>query len=601
MFSGFRGGHFLVQLFGSGYVQVGNDQKKEGNLMEEEKQQSFKLWDGIPGYDFNEEVDVKELNSWFFDGGHSVPRWTPMFSWFWNRYCGYSFQYAAEVLSFPRFKGFTERDRNGASYLAMRIVRDEAEIERRTVRFKKVLADWIEDFPGKWRGYKKELIAMYDKLKALDLDKATNIDLMHHLWDMISMYRRMWEIHTLCLEAAATGYFLLAEIVTDYGLTTESPEFQNMFRGFDNEVFQVDKKLCELGKKAIDMGLGDMFLNNSPEDVLAKLEESDKGKKWLKEFQAILNLHGWRMVRMNDLDEPYWLECPAAAISPIQIFIKKGASYDLDNIRQNLAKEREKAVAALLQKVPEEEKELFLSLIKLGQNFSSYSEEHDFYCELQAHALLRRGILGIGRRLAQAGTIDKPEDVFFLNPDEVEMVMLGPEFHKLQYIANRRRAQWEEWKFAPNEPVYTTRASFEEAVRMDLIPSGDPIIIKVVVGEIPRRREELKADIYGVCGAPGVAEGPARVVVSYDGLKEVKPGEVLVCPGTNPAWTPVFGIVKAVVADRGGTLSHAAIVGREYGLPTIVNTFEGTAKIKTGQRIRVDATNGALYVLDKDK
>jgi phosphoenolpyruvate synthase/pyruvate phosphate dikinase len=96
-----------------------------------------------------------------------------------------------------------------------------------------------------------------------------------------------------------------------------------------------------------------------------------------------------------------------------------------------------------------------------------------------------------------------------------------------------------------------------------------------------------------------VAEGPARVIMTYSQLDEVQSGEILVCPGTNPAWTPVFGLVKAVVSDRGGTLSHTAIVGREYGLPTLVNTFTGTSTIKTGQRIRVDATEGALYILDK--
>ena len=121
--------------------------------------------------------------------------------------------------------------------------------------------------------------------------------------------------------------------------------------------------------------------------------------------------------------------------------------------------------------------------------------------------------------------------------------------------------------------------------------------MKLVVGEMPKVKEELKADIYGVCGAPGAAEGPARVIMTYEELEQVQPGEILVCPGTNPAWTPIFGIVKAVIADRGGTLSHTAIVGREYGVPTIVNCFEGTAKIKTGQRVRVDATQGAIYLL----
>jgi phosphoenolpyruvate synthase/pyruvate phosphate dikinase len=87
--------------------------------------------------------------------------------------------------------------------------------------------------------------------------------------------------------------------------------------------------------------------------------------------------------------------------------------------------------------------------------------------------------------------------------------------------------------------------------------------------------------------------------MSYNQLDEVQKGDILVCPGTNPAWTPAFGLVKAVVADRGGTLSHTAIVGREYGVPVLVNTFTGTQVIKTGQRVRVDATEGALYILDK--
>jgi phosphohistidine swiveling domain-containing protein len=212
---------------------------------------------------------------------------------------------------------------------------------------------------------------------------------------------------------------------------------------------------------------------------------------------------------------------------------------------------------------------------------------------------VRRGLLGIGKRLVQAGTLDRPDDTLFLNPDEIEQVMLAPEFHKLQYIANRRRAQWEEMKFKETPPVFTDRAGFNEAVGMDLIPSEDVIILKLVVGEMPRVRPELKADIYGVCGAPGVAEGPARVIMTYEQLKEVKPGEILVCPGTNPAWTPIFGIVKGVIADRGGTLTHTAIVGREYGLPTIVNSFEGTTKIKTGMKIRVNATEGTIYFLDK--
>jgi hypothetical protein len=111
---------------------------------------------------------------------------------------------------------------------------------------------------------------MYDKLKAVDLDKASNIDLIHHLWDMISTGRRMWEIHFLGMNVSYAAFLLLEDLVKPYGLTSESPEFQDMFRGFDNKVFQVDRKLWELAREAISMGLGDIIMNTPVEKVHGK-------------------------------------------------------------------------------------------------------------------------------------------------------------------------------------------------------------------------------------------------------------------------------------------------------------------------------------------
>jgi len=557
------------------------------------------LWDAVPGFELNKEVDIPELHSWFLDGSHSFPRFTPMFSWFWIRYCAYGGQYGAEIMSLPRSKSFTLRECEGGSYIGNRIIRDEAEIEKRTARFREAMLPWIEDFDGKWDGLKKELLTMYKRLKDVDLDQATNIDLMHLLWDLISMYRRMWEIHFIILYPAFCAFNLFEEIAPRFGLTSQSPEFNKMLSGIDNLVFQVDKQLWELGQDAIRDGIDNIFKENKADEILAKLEETDAGKKWKKSFMKFLDKNGWRMVRMCDFNEPYWLEQPSSVISIIQNFIAKGIDYNLDKIRAKLIDEREKTISEFMENVPDNEKEWIQALIELAQKASAVSEEHDLYCELYAHAVIRRSLLGIGKRLAQAGTIGRPEDIFFLNPDEVEMVMLGPEFHKLQYVANRRRAQWEDWRYIQPPPVFTERANIEEAIGMDLAAAAEPIIMHVAGLEIPIPRPELKADIRGVSSSPGIAEGMARVIIDYDQLGEVQPGEILVCPITNPAWTPVFGLIKAVVTDRGGLLSHAAIVGREYGIPTIVNTFVATSTIKTGQRIRVDATNGAIYLLDK--
>lgn len=78
----------------------------------------------------------------------------------------------------------------------------------------------------------------------------------------------------------------------------------------------------------------------------------------------------------------------------------------------------------------------------------------------------------------------------------------------------------------------------------------------------------------------------------------MKDGDILVCPVTNPSWGPVFGRIKAAVSDIGGTMSHAAIVAREYGLPAVVGTGQATKRITTGMRLRVDGDRGIVTILD---
>ena len=80
---------------------------------------------------------------------------------------------------------------------------------------------------------------------------------------------------------------------------------------------------------------------------------------------------------------------------------------------------------------------------------------------------------------------------------------------------------------------------------------------------------------------------------------KVQPGDILVCPVAQPSWTPVFGLVKGVVTAQGGTLHHAAIIAREYGVPAVSNVFDAIGQITTGRKIRVDGTQGAVYFLDK--
>jgi pyruvate,water dikinase len=104
-------------------------------------------------------------------------------------------------------------------------------------------------------------------------------------------------------------------------------------------------------------------------------------------------------------------------------------------------------------------------------------------------------------------------------------------------------------------------------------------------------------EIRGFAASSGVVEGPARIVKSVDEISRLQHGDILVCQITNPTWAPLFQMIAAAVSDIGGSMSHAAIVAREYGLPAVVGTGNATSRIKDGQRIRVDGGRGIVTIL----
>jgi len=105
-------------------------------------------------------------------------------------------------------------------------------------------------------------------------------------------------------------------------------------------------------------------------------------------------------------------------------------------------------------------------------------------------------------------------------------------------------------------------------------------------------------EIRGFAASNGVVEGPACVIKSVEDIGRLQQGDILVCQITNPTWAPIFQKIAAAVSDIGGSMSHAAIVAREFGLPAVVGTGNATSRIKNGQRLRVDGGRGVVTILD---
>ena len=121
---------------------------------------------------------------------------------------------------------------------------------------------------------------------------------------------------------------------------------------------------------------------------------------------------------------------------------------------------------------------------------------------------------------------------------------------------------------------------------------------RVFEPERSNRREEAGGhELHGLGASKGTYSGPARIIMGEDQFNRLLPGDVLVCPITSPVWSILFAKVGALVTDSGGILSHPAIIAREYGIPAVVATGNGTQIIEDGQQVLVDGEAGLVRLV----
>lgn len=551
--------------------------------------------------EFDPKLDFEATPIWVLDASHSVPPWTPLAAWLWARTCYHGGTAVMEEMSLPYNPTMWMRLLNGGVYYGFSIVEDEEEARKREKKFMAWMTPYIEDYENNWAGVpEKELMAIWNRLKAFDVENASNFELWLHIEDCFHSFYRMWYIHIKWIYISWSPYILLESVCKQFaGIDDSDPAFLKLVTGFDNKAFQVDRRMWQLGRRAVELGLGEIFLNTNSREVIPKLETSDSGKKWLDEFQEFLYEDGWRSQRKNDFTGPTWIEEPTPAIEIITLYLRKGEEFSLDKQREKAAAEREKAEKEVLEKIPEEMRDYFIKILRIAQQAGVHSESHIYYCEDYAYSLTRRALLELGKRYSRAGAIDSPDDIFFFLPEEMHKVLYEPQSFNLRPMVAERRKEYERWHKKPNPPFLLKDGYTPDQVMPHLTRLANPVFWKAVLGGKRKAGPEIKADLYGQVGSPGVAEGIAKVILDEEELFKVEEGDILVAANTGISWTPVFNLIRGAVVDMGGSLAHAAVVGREFGIPVVTNTLFGTQRIKTGQRIRVDGNMGVVYYLDK--
>jgi phosphohistidine swiveling domain-containing protein len=550
-------------------------------------------------YEFDEENDPKNYGVLLCDVVHGKPPMKPLYigiGWYWYYH---GIRFGAETLFLPTTHGWDSRFVKGYPYITA-IRTTEAEAKSREPLFREKIRPFIEDFDGVWNPLKAELMETYKKAKESrslkkweDIKKLSNIDLLSFFLDFAYVInRKEGETHFIMLMASYYISGLFQQMWRELFGTEASidPNFNKLMAGYESQDVKVVRELWRISRRAVEFGLGDIFNIKDNEEVIKELGKSQAGVQWLDEYGAFLEEHGWRCERMHAYDTPAWIEKPSQGIGRVKLLMTKDV-FTLDAEKGRVVEERKKMEQEVLAKVPEGQRGAFKVLMGAAQKSGYWSEDHTYFCDFYVGSIGRWIVTEFGRRFAEAGCIDSPEDIHFLHPNEIRKAAIPVGRINLRPYVEPRKKAWEENMQSEPGPFFGDISQAQAVLRSDATLS--------VSTQLPIVREELKADLYGAAAAPGIVEGVARVIMSAEKLSEIKMGEILVAPGTSAAWTVAFSIIKGLVTDGGGALSHPVIMARESGIPCVAGCLEGTAKIKTGQRIRVDGNRGVVYILGK--
>ena len=540
---------------------------------------------------------------WFRDDLHQPYLISPMGMTTIQAHHAWGYHVASESVQLPGSKGAHVKLFEGRVYLGFAELSDPDEIAARAAKFGQLVEYCIDHWDEYYQNLIGEVQRNLDTLNGVDTDKLIVSHVRDHLLRAEALNRRNWEIHFSLMYPADAVYFAFEDFCKQHGL--EEKDFVAMVRGFESIATRTDEELWNLAKEATSCSAREIISTTPSDQIINRMKTSGDCDDWVEKFQNFLTVYGKRVVAAHlDVTTPTWAEDPAPVLDTIRgYFDRIDAGWDFYAEKQKIAEMREVAIADFESRLPEDEKPVFRRLLKGAQGAYQFQEDHGFYIDQGSSAALRYAIMACAKRLYRHGLLEDLEDVFWLTFNELrecmDLLVLNEKaavYHYAALIPGLVADRKKDAAVAEQTESPLTFGNVPEKVQ-------DPIAIKVfgIVDEVlhPKGEKVVAEKIEGFPGAPGMVTGPARVVLDYKEFQKVQAGDVLVCPYTGTAWTPLFVKIAAVVTDTGGMLTHAAIAAREYGIPAVVGTWNATHSIRDGDIIRVNGDAGIVEVLER--
>jgi phosphohistidine swiveling domain-containing protein len=309
-------------------------------------------------------------------------------------------------------------------------------------------------------------------------------------------------------------------------------------------------------------------------------------------LSAYLKFVAYRVVNGEDVGEPYALEMPEILLGAISSAVEGAGVGDADDA---LAQHTAEVRAA----VPEPNRNAFDELLAEARAMYRLRDERALFCNQWAEGITRRAILAAGKPLAEKGHIQHPTHLAEAGYDEMRSLIRHSDGPSAEELAQRARYRADA-SFADAPPVLGAEPG--APLPAEWLPPAAARMERAVgaylgaVFTAPEVRSEARK-VRGLAVSPGVFEGTARLVRGAQDFARIEKGDILVTRATSPAFNMVLPLLGAIVTDRGGLLSHAAIVSREYGIPAIVGCIDATVRISDNTRVRVDGHTGEAVIV----
>jgi phosphohistidine swiveling domain-containing protein len=388
---------------------------------------------------------------------------------------------------------------------------------------------------------------------------------------------------------AATSEMVLTGYYDSFVRRDGDPPASALLLGYDSEPIRAERSLWDLARWAREHpALADWLTVTSAPDIVADLALAGTGEltpaaaiggaeDFAARFGQHLDAYGHAVYNL-DFANAVPADDPAPLVDVVRLYLS-GQAGDPYERQRRLQQKRDAATVVIRRRLDPVRRSTFDALLRRAQAIAPIREDALADVGL-AWPQLRRMLAELGRRLVDAGAVDRPDDVYWCRRPEIEGALETQ--RDLRSLVDQRRELWRGRRLATPPQV------LPQGTWMDRLGAMMPATTAEQTGDV----------LTGIAASTGRVTAVARVLSGPADFARLQPGEVLVASITTPAWTSLFARAGAVVTDIGGPLSHSSIVAREYGIPAVLGTAVATRRIADGQLITVDGDQGRVYLAD---